>query len=150
MFDLDQTKLRIIFGIAIVLLIFLFVTSTLLNIQQKRQSTTTSKTTYNSTNYLTPAKKTEIATPYPTIEPADFTGVKEEELPKDIKDYSDQKLSLLEKIPLKLAYFTIDFDYVDDKFTIKYNEPINNAKQIFSSWLLKNYPALKISDFIEK
>ncbi|MGB9883065.1 MAG: hypothetical protein ACPLRN_00925 [Microgenomates group bacterium] len=150
MFDLDQNKLKILFLVAIFLLFFLFITSTLLNMQQKKQSTNTVNNTSNSTNYLTPVKKTEISTPYPTIEPKDFTGVKEEELPKDVKDYSDQKLSLLKKIPLKLAYFTIDFDYVEDKFTIKYQEPINTAKQLFASWLSQNYPALKISDFIEK
>lgn len=91
-----------------------------------------------------------IPTNPPIISPQEFTGVKEEELPKNIKDYSDQKLSLLKKLPLKMSYFTIDFDYVEDKFTISYNEPKSTSKNMFSSWLSQNYPALKIEDFVEK
>ncbi len=86
----------------------------------------------------------------PIISPQEFTGVKEEELPKDVKDYSDQKLNLLKKLPLKMSYFTIDFDYVEDKFTVYYNEPKSTSKNMFSSWLFQNYPALKIEDFVEK
>lgn len=93
-------------------------------------------------------EQTEITQP-PTIPPQDFTGVKEEELPKEIKDYSDQKLDLMKKLPLKMPYFTIDFDYVEDKFTITYSDS-STSKQLFSSWLSQNYPALKIEDFKEK
>lgn len=86
----------------------------------------------------------------PIISPQEFTGVKEEELPKNLKDYSDQKLDLLKKLPFKTAYFTIDFDYVEDKFTVSYNEPKSTSKNMFFSWLSQNYPALKIEDFVEK
>lgn len=93
-------------------------------------------------------EQTRIA-PQPTIPPQDFTGVKEEELPKEIKDYSDQKLDLMKKLPLKMPYFTIDFDYVEDKFTITYSDS-PTSKQLFSSWLSQNYPALTMKDFEEK
>ncbi|MCS6956489.1 MAG: hypothetical protein NZM02_01420 [Patescibacteria group bacterium] len=95
-------------------------------------------------------KDFEKPTNPPIISPAEFTGVKEEELPPKIKDYSDQKLDLLKKLPLKMSYFIIDFDYVEDKFTVSYLEPKSSSKNLFSSWLFQNYPALKISDFIEK
>ncbi|GIW64256.1 MAG: hypothetical protein KatS3mg092_0189 [Patescibacteria group bacterium] len=95
------------------------------------------------------AQEQKVITPQPTIPPQDFTGVKEEELPKEIKDYSEQKLDLMKKLPLKMPYFTIDFDYVEDKFTVTYSDS-PTSKQIFFSWLSQNYPALKMEDFEEK
>lgn len=86
----------------------------------------------------------------PIISPQDFTGVKEEELPKNLKEYSDQKLDLLKRLPFKTPHFNIDFDYVEDKFTVSYNDPKSTSKNMFSLWLSQNYPALKIEDFLEK
>lgn len=118
-------------------------------------SNKTNQNLENNKAVISPFQKIKIndknyPTNPPTIPPQDFTGVKEEELPKDIKDYSNQKLSLMKKLPIKTSYFSIDFDYVEDKFTISYQEPKPTSKDIFSSWLSQNYPALKVEDFLEK
>lgn len=83
----------------------------------------------------------------PTIEPADFTGVKEEELPQEIKNISLQKQDLRSKLPLNLSTFSIDFDYAEDKFVVTLNDPKDQARTEFENWRKANYPALVTSQF---
>ena len=83
----------------------------------------------------------------PTIEPADFTGVKEEELPPETAKISLQKQDLRSKLPLNLSTFSIDFDYSEDKFVITLKDPKDQARQEFENWRKANYSALVITQF---
>ncbi|GAB4219192.1 MAG: hypothetical protein Fur009_4110 [Candidatus Microgenomates bacterium] len=135
-----------VFFVFLLLLIYIILTFKPKNPSQSNQTSIipTQKIKINEKNQLT---NPTIA---PTIPPQNFTGVKEEELPKSIKDYSDQKIDLMKKLPFKTTYFTIDFDYVEDKFTLTYTESVSISKQMFFSWLSQNYPALSLKDFLEK
>ena len=89
----------------------------------------------NSTNTLTPI-------------PADFTGVAEEELSKEIIDLAAQKKDLRQKVLLNLSTFTIDFDYGEDKFIVTLNEPKDQSQKEFESWRAANYPGLSTEQFL--
>ena len=85
-----------------------------------------------------------------TSVPADFTGVAEEELPKQVIDLAAQKKDLRQKTPLDLSTFIIDFDYGEDKFTVTLKDPKDVAKKDFESWRTQNYPLLGINQFLLK
>lgn len=86
----------------------------------------------------------------PTLIAPTFTGVKEEELPQNELDLSQQKQELKNKLPIKEAGFTIEFDYAEDKFTVSLIEPKEKSKQDFLGWLKANYPAIPEDRFILK
>ena len=80
--------------------------------------------------------------------PVDFTGVAEEELPKQIIDLTAQKKDLRQKTPLSLSTFTIDFDYGEDKFIITLKDPKDQAQREFENWRGANYPGLGTEQFL--
>jgi len=84
----------------------------------------------------------------PNLTPHEFTGVKEEPIDQELIDFTQQKLSLMEKLPLKTTDFTIDFDYDNDKFIIKLNPPKEETKNKFDEWLKNNYPLIPKEQFI--
>ncbi len=83
-----------------------------------------------------------------TSVPADFTGVAEEELPKQVIDLAAQKKDLRQKTPLDLSTFTIDFDYSEDKFIITLKDPKDLSQKEFESWRTTNYPGLGPDQFL--
>lgn len=86
----------------------------------------------------------------PISVPADFTGVAEEELPKQIIDLAAQKKDLRQKTPLDLSTFIIDFDYGEDKFIVTLKDPRDQAQKEFESWRTSNYPGLGTNQFLLK
>ena len=82
--------------------------------------------------------------------PADFTGVAEEELPAQVMDMALQKKDLRQKTPLDLTTFVIDFDYGQDKFTVSFKDPKDQAQKEFESWRTANYPGLNNEQFLLK
>jgi len=78
----------------------------------------------------------------PDLTPIEFTGVKEEPIPQEMVDFSKQKLSLMEKLPLKTTDFTIDFDYDKAKFVVSLNPPKEENQKKFEDWLKNSYPSL--------
>lgn len=85
----------------------------------------------------------------PTLIPIqDKTGVKEEIFPSITQSLIDQKQALRQKTPLIDKDFRIDFDYGEDKFVVTLNNPKDNTRSIFETWLQKNYPAIAIDRFI--
>ena len=82
--------------------------------------------------------------------PADFTGVAEEELPAQVMDMALQKKDLRQKTPFDLTTFVIDFDYGQDKFTVSFKDPKDQAQKEFESWRTANYPALIREQFLLK
>jgi hypothetical protein len=96
-----------------------------------------------------PRIKTRL-TPSPTISSTitptpispTFTGVKEEPIPQEMVDFSKQKLSLMQKLPLKTTDFAIDFDYDNDKFVVKLNPPKEESQKKFEDWLKNSYPSI--------
>jgi len=84
----------------------------------------------------------------PDLTPIEFTGVKEEPIPQEMVDFSKQKLSLMQKLPLKTADFVIDFDYDNDKFVVKLNPPHEDSQKKFDDWLKNNYPSISKDQFI--
>ncbi len=89
-----------------------------------------------------------IISPTIIIPPTGFTGVKEEDLPYEIKTLSEQKQLLKSKLPITDNFFSIEFNYEEDKFIVKLNEPKGEAKVAFEDWLKKNYPAIPWNRFI--
>ncbi len=83
----------------------------------------------------------------PTLAPANFTGVAEENIPQDIIDLSSQKRDLKNKLPLELSTFLVDFDYSEDKFVVTLKDPKDKARTEFENWKNSNYPALNINQF---
>jgi len=89
--------------------------------------------------------------PDPTeIPAASRTGALEEQLPKEVLDLATQKQSLKSKLPVTNTYFTITFDYAEDKFTVTLKEPKTDAKTNFTNWLKANYPAITEDRFVFK
>jgi len=78
----------------------------------------------------------------PNLTPIEFTGVKEEPIPQEMVDFSKQKISLMQKLPLKTTDFAIDFDYDNDKFVVSLNPPKEESKKKFEDWLKNSYPSI--------
>jgi hypothetical protein len=78
----------------------------------------------------------------PNLTPIEFTGVKEEPIPQEMVDFSKQKLSLMQKLPLKTEDFSIDFDYDNDRFVVKLNPPHEDSQKKFDDWLKNSYPSI--------
>ena len=101
-----------------------------------------------------PRVKTRLTPPptlTPTITPTPIpptsTGAKGE-IPQQTVDFSQQKLSLMQKLPLETEDFSIDFDYDNDKFIVKLNPPKEDSQKKFNDWLKNNYPSIPQSQFI--
>jgi len=84
----------------------------------------------------------------PDLTPIEFTGVKEEPIPQEMVDFSKQKISLMQKLPLKTTDFAIDFDYDNDKFVVRLNPPYEDSQKKFDDWLKNNYPSIPKDQFI--
>lgn len=84
----------------------------------------------------------------PTLVPANFTGVVEEQqIPQAETDLAVQKSALRKKLPLAQPTFTITFDYADDQFVVTLSEPKDTSKNQFNQWLQGNYPKIPIDRF---
>ena len=114
-------------------------------------------TTYQTTYQQSQTRLTPIPTSItpiidqsitPNLTPIEFTGVKEEPIPQEMVDFSRQKLSLMQKLPLKTTDFAIDFDYDNDKFVVKLNPPHEDSQKKFDDWLKNNYPSIPKDQFI--
>lgn len=88
--------------------------------------------------------------PTPITVPADFTGVLEETIPKQVIDLAAQKKDLRSKVPLSLTTFTIDFDYSTDKFVVALHDPKDLSQKEFENWRAANYPGLSKEQFTLK
>jgi type IV secretory pathway VirB10-like protein len=138
------TLIPILFLLFTILLI-----STLFLQKRKQERVKTSPTPTFTFPTTHPQAKTRL-TPLPTISstitptpiPPTFTGVKEEPIPQEMVDFSKQKLSLMQKLPLKTTDFAIDFDYDNDKFVVKLNPPHEDSQKKFDDWLKNNYPSI--------
>jgi len=98
-----------------------------------------------------PTKFVVAPSPTPTlIPPASFTGVLEETLPPATLDLSNQRRELRKKTPLVETYFTVTFDYGEDKFLVALKEPKDQSKIEFEKWRIVNYQAIPPDHFIIK
>jgi len=145
----------IIFSLFSFFLILLILSLILQN--RKNQKATSLPTTTPTLAFPTthPKAKTRLTPsptlsplPSPSLTPIEFTGVKEEKLPKEVVDFSQQKLELMKKLPLETEKFTIDFDYDNDRFIVKLKAPYEENKREFNQWLDKNYPAIPKNQFV--
>lgn len=84
------------------------------------------------------------------IPPTDFTGVKEETLPQEIINLTQEKLKLRKKIPISQASFMIGFDYEQDKFIVNLNEPKGESQVNFEKWRENYYPNIPLDRFLLK
>jgi len=94
----------------------------------------------------------EVRTTIPPTEipAATRTGALEEQLPKEVLDLATQKQSLKSKLPLSNPFFTITFNYAEDKFVVTLKEPKTDAKTNFTNWLKANYTAIPEDRFTFK
>jgi len=159
--ELNQNRYPIIifflFSLVIVLLILTFVIQnskkTINQLPPTPTPTLPIPTTYQRVQTrLTPIPPsitpTTFATITPTLTPIEFTGVKDEPISQEIVDFTQQKLTLMQKLPLKTTDFTIDFDYDNDKFIVKLNPPEEDNQKKFENWLKDNYPSIPKDQFI--
>ena len=104
-----------------------------------------------SENFPTPTlvegNQLPSTSPLPTIEPMDFTGVAEEEIPPEIAVPASEKENLRSQTPFDTGLFQIDFDYGEDKFIVTLAEPKQENRQQFDQWLKNNYPNLNSNQF---
>lgn len=85
-----------------------------------------------------------------TTIPANFTGAAEEPIPQQIIDTAAQKKDLMQKIPLNLTSFSIDFNYGQDKFIVTLEDPKEQSQKEFESWRNANYTGLNAQQFLLK
>lgn len=71
------------------------------------------------------------------IEPT-FTGVLEEEIPKEEQEKINQAFELRQRLPIKTSQFELDYDYENDNFVVKIAEPFAENRQKFGQWLIDN------------
>lgn len=146
---MNPLDIKIYLGLGIILFVLFILVSTLpfgkKSIPPNSQLSPTISPSYFSTNsnQFKPIKPTSTIIP-----PISFTGVKEEELPAEIKTLSEQKQALKSRLPLTESLFSIDFSYEQDKFIVQLREPKNEAKVSFENWLKTNYPAIPLTRFI--
>jgi len=151
----NHLYLILIPGLFLFFMILLILTLALQNRKQAGVSLPPSPTPTLAFPTTHPRAETRL-TPSPTISPTitptpippTFTGVKDEKIPQEVVDFSQQKLSLMQKLPLKTTDFTIDFDYSNDKFIVKLNPPKEDSQKKFDDWLKNNYPSIPQDQFI--
>jgi len=149
---MNNSNIKVYLGISFALII-LFILILVIPFSNKKISP--QKTTTPSLNQPFPTSVEINPTNQPQITndqsphtiSADFTGVAEEELPKQIIDLAAQKKDLRQKTPLSLSTFTIDFDYGEDKFVVTLKDPKDQARREFENWKTSNYPGLGSEQF---
>jgi len=150
----------IIIGLFSLFIVLMIITLALQNIKQPK-TTPPSPTPTIVLPTTNPRAKTRL-TPLPTIDltltpissstptpiPPTFTGARNEKIPQKIIDYTKQKTSLMQNLPLKTTDFTIDFDYNEGKFIVKLNQPKQESQKKFEEWLKNNYPSIPQDQFV--
>lgn len=146
---MNKSNLKIYIFILIVVLLLLFIAVILIT-NKKISPTNDSQIHVTSAPIPTliklPSKTTNTITP--TLVQPTFTGVKLEELSKEITDLATQKQEFKRKLPLKEDGFTITFDFANDKFIVALKGPKQVTRIMFSSWKEKNCTAIPIDRFI--
>lgn len=84
----------------------------------------------------------------PTLVPPQFTGGLDVTIPQPTVDASNQKQDLRRKTPYHSDAFDITFDYANDIFIVKLQNPKDTNKVSFATWLKQTYPLIPISNFI--
>jgi len=151
---MNNSNVKVYLAISGAFLVLIILISIVLYIKQpvnNRQQPITNFPTPTSVN-LSPSinnqsPNTNSLTPIATV---DFTGLLEEEIPKQVIDLDAQKVELSQKTPLDLSSFTIDFNYSDDKFIVILKDPKDQTQKEFENWRTSNYPALGAGQFIIK
>lgn len=145
-----QKKLFIVvFGILIFILFFLILIINLLSNKkneqlQKNIGSTLPSVPFSPTKSFNQKSQNQKPTLTPSI-PPQFTGVKEEEIPKDVVEDANQSFELRGKLPLENEYFQLDYDYKQDTFVVFLKN--NTPQTFFFDWLEKNYPGIKKERF---
>lgn len=80
----------------------------------------------------------EVTETIPTDVMPTFTGVREEEIPKEEEEKINQAFELRQRLPIKASQFELDYDYENDNFIVKINEPFAENRQNFGQWLINN------------
>src|SRR3989344_36245 len=78
---------------------------------------------------------------FPTYVPPDeavFTGDSGEDIPEDIVEQTKAAYVLRQKLPVIHDSFTLEYNYADAVFVVYLNEPVEQNRAIFNSWLLNN------------
>jgi len=84
----------------------------------------------------------------PTLIPLRFTGGDiSQDLPPDVKVFSQQKTELRRKTPLQFSFGDISFDYREDAFILALKEPKDVSQIAFNAWLEQTYPAIPVDQF---
>ena len=98
---------------------------------------------------LFPTKIIISPSPTPTLIPiAPFTGVLDVTIPQSTIDLVQQEQSLRKKTPVEEMYFTITFDYSEDKFIVTLKEPKTISQEEFKKWKSVNYQLISENRFL--
>ncbi len=138
---------KIYLGISIALIV-LFILIIILPFSNKKTSPQKTDTSSSSQPFPTSVE----TNPSPSLNTisTDFTGVADEQLPKQALDIAAQKKDLRQKTPLDSSSFIIDFNYNVDKFIVTLKDPKDLNQKVFESWRNSNYPELDANQFLLK
>ncbi|KKP86405.1 MAG: hypothetical protein UR89_C0024G0014 [Candidatus Roizmanbacteria bacterium GW2011_GWA2_35_8] len=129
------------------LLIILFLVVTFVPFGKKTVNKSSKNFPVPTTYEVNPPSYIEPTTGVPYIEPVEFTGVKDTELPPEVLERSNQKQDLRKQVPFNTGLFQIDFDYSEDRFIVTLAEPKADNRNQFENWKQNNYPAIPINQF---
>lgn len=125
--------------IYIVLVLIFLIIVVILSVLRKPKTPSSVETTPAPTTIL-PTKIIISPSPTPTLIPiAPFTGVLDVTIPQSTIDVVKQEQSLRKKTPVEEMYFTIAFDYAEDKFVVILKEPKTVSLEEFKKWRTANF-----------
>jgi len=140
---MPKSKVRL-FLFLILILVILFMIA--LVFRSQFSSTTTEK----NFTAITPTQVPPTEEPFnpDSIVPT-FTGA-DDYLPPEVIKQGDQIQNLKAKTPLKEPNFSMVYDYANAVFIVTLNEPKDQNRQLFQTWLSDNYPDITGDQFTFK
>ncbi len=104
-----------------------------------------------SPTFIQPTKFIITPSPLPAlIKPAPFTGVLIETLAPAVTSLIEDKRKLRKLTPIDNSFFTVDYDYGEDKFKVVLKDPKEKNLIEFYKWRTINYPAIPLDRFAVK
>lgn len=132
--------------IFLVFFTIIFISSLIIVIGRKNKTPLPQKQILSPAPTITPIiieKKSRFPSPsitqfIPSVLIPTFTGVKEEEVPKEKLTISQQYLDLKKRLPVITDDFKIDYDFNEAKFIVVFKKPFETAQSKFYQWLIEN------------
>lgn len=149
--DLNQQPNKMIPIIVIAGIVVLILVGLVMYMNSRKASITDTITPTPSTSIpVTSVPNNTRPTLIPTVPityTPDSTGGNIPTFPPEEIVTADQKIELQKRLPVRTADFTISFDYAEDSFLVNLQQPADQSREAFNTWLNTNYPSLDIALF---